>query len=146
MIKMLILLFFALLATHCMAEDVRVNLWQRDGLVGVSVENLSQKDIKVSKLFTQNPAFGSIQLRLTVEDKIFGLTSPPNEDLPSESDYILLKPMHFFGQSFYISDIRRWYGVSAKCFYMSATYHDAFAHKFGAFSNIVKSTKVYVCN
>lgn len=132
-------------ATHCLANDVRLNLRVSGSFVVVSIENLSLKDIKVDRLFTQNPAFGLIEIDIFVDGRRVGFKSAPNENFPSKSDYVILRPFDVIGRAFYISDIKRSYGVKAKCFFMSATYHDSFVKKFDSFPLTIKSNQIHVC-
>lgn len=131
--------------TCCLADGVRLDLHSHDDFVVVSIENTSSKDVKVSRLFTQKPAYGLIGVHLMVDGRRVFLNSSLNEEVPSKSDYFILKPFDVIGRSFYISDIKRIYGITARCFSMSVTYHDVFAKKFDSLSLTLKSNKIRIC-
>ncbi|HWX66221.1 MAG TPA: hypothetical protein VNZ27_07275 [Rhodanobacter sp.] len=143
--KLLYALIFITLSAHCYAEDIHLDLQNKNDFVIVSVENFSPKDVRVSKLFTQNPAFGLITVNLWVNGRIVGFKSPPNENFPSESDYLTLRPFDIMGRIFPIADIRRSYGITAKCFLMSVTYHDVMAKKYMAYASTIKSKQITIC-
>jgi hypothetical protein len=133
------------ITSNCLAEDVRLKLHNQGDFVVISIENFSTKEVRISKLFTQNPAFGLISLKIMVNGRPVRFNSPPNENLPSKSDYVTLRPFDVIGRALYISDIRRSYGVTAKCFSMSAKYHDVFAKKFDSFSLTIDSNQIHIC-
>lgn len=143
------LLFYLIIlmssTTCCLADGVRLELHSHEEFVVVSIENTSLKDIKVSRLFTQNPAFGLLGVHLMVDGRRVILNSALNEDFPSKSDYVILKPFDMIGRAFYISDIKRIYGITARCFSMSVTYHDVFAKKFDSLPLILKSNQIRMC-
>lgn len=135
------------MSMHCLAGDdeIRLGLREERGYLIVSIENMSPKDIRVSDLFTQNPADGLIELEVFSGGHQVGLVSPPNEPLPTSSNYLNLKPLSMFGRLLPIEEIRRWYGVKTECFSISVTYHDMFAKKFKAIPRISESNKIDIC-
>ncbi|WP_147293198.1 hypothetical protein [Dyella monticola] len=134
-----------IVAVHCIAGDFRLDLHDHDNFMIVSIENLSAQDIKVSTKFTQNPAFGLIRFNVLENGHGVGFKSAPNEELPTSSDYLTLKPYEVFGRAFSISEIRKSYGITAKCFEISAEYHDFVSTRFDSLSSVIKSNQLRIC-
>jgi hypothetical protein len=128
-----------------MAGDIQLGLQQSDDLVVLTIVNISDGNVRVSRLFTQNPAFGLLEFDVSVDGKRFGPLTPPNENFPVASDYVNLAPFDVTGRAFYISEIRKHYRVSSGCFYLSIKYHDVLAEKFMAFSKTIESNKIRIC-
>jgi hypothetical protein len=143
--KLLYVMLIIAFSTHCHAQDLRLNLHSENDSIVISLGNLSSKDIKINKLFTLNPASGLIDINIFVENKRLGFQFAPNEPLPTESDYVALRQFEVIGRIFRTSDIRRWFGITKKCFQMSAKYHDVMAKDHDAFANTLKSGQITIC-
>ena len=143
--KILSFLLLMSIATYCVAADVHLDLRVRENFLIISIENFSLNDIKVSRLFTQNPAFGLIVFHIMADGHNVGFKSPPNENFPSRYDYIILRPFDVFGRALSISEIRRSYDISSKCFLLSVEYRDVLAKKFNSLPLVLKSNQVRIC-
>ena len=130
---------------QCVAGNVLLNLKKSGDIIVVSVINMSQESIKVSRLFTENPGYGLVEFFVYVNGVRFGPLIPPNENLPVASNYIELSPLDTVGRVFYISDIRKKYRVGEKCFNLTVEYHDVMYRKFDAYAGTLKSNSIYVC-
>jgi len=143
--NLLVFMILCFLSCQVYADGVVLAIQKNNDFLVISVENFSTSVVKVSKLFTQNPAFGLISLNLTVDGRSVGFTSPPNENLPSDADYVLLRPFDVVGKILSIAEVRRSYGIGRKCFFISTTYHDVMAKKYGALTETLKSDQIKVC-
>jgi len=128
-----------------MAADVLLNVHKNGTLIVISAINISHEDIKVSRLFTKNPAFGLVEFYISVNGRRHQPLTSPYENLPEASDYIILSPLDAVGEAFYISEIRRRYRTGKGCFNLHVEYHDVMAKKFGAYQGTIESNKIYIC-
>lgn len=143
--RVCLLLALLISSTQCMAANVVLNLQNYGDLIIINVINMSQENIKVSRLFTENPGFGLVEFFVIVDGRRVGPLTPPNENFPVASDYIDLPPLDAVGKAFYISEIRRRYRVGNGCFNLTVEYHDVMAKKFDAYSKEIESNKIHVC-
>jgi len=143
--KMILLFLLSIPFAQGRAADVLLNLNRSDDLIIVSIVNPSERDIKVSKVFTINPAFGLVKFYVNVNGRRHPSVSYPDEILPSVSDYTILSPFDVVGRAFDISEIRRRYRTGKDCFDLHVEYHDVMAQKFGAYQGTLESNTIYVC-
>ena len=147
--KMCLILIFMFSSFSCFASGVASGVvlkLKRDGnFFALSIENRSNVNIKVSRHFTQNPAFGLIEFDAEAGGHRFIFQTPPNENFPTESDYIILNNDELYGRIFNISTFRKMYQIKSNCFYLLASYRDVLAKKFLAISETLKSNKIQIC-
>lgn len=128
-----------------MAADVQLNLHKSGDLIVVSIINRSEHDVNVSKVFTINPAFGTVKFYVSVDGRKHPSVSYPDEIFPSASDYTILSPFDVIGRAFDISEMRRRYRTGEGCFDLHVEYHDVMAKKFGAYPDTLESNRIDVC-
>jgi hypothetical protein len=132
-------------ATPIRSQDVRLMLnIQNDGMVA-TILNGSPEAVKVNRVFTNNPAFGVLQLHIRSGNKDFGLLVPPNEDMATESAYVILQPFNIVGQYFPLKEIQASYGLKSACYSLFATYHDVAADQFNAMKATLVSNRIRFC-
>lgn len=143
--KIIMLLLLLIPSMQGRAADVLLNLNRSGDLVIVSIVNLSEHDMKVSKVFTINPAFGLFKFYVNINGHRHPSVSYPDEIPPSVSDYTILSPFDVVGRAFDISEIRRRYRTGKDCFDLHVEYHDIRAQEFGAYQGTLESNTIDVC-
>lgn len=145
MIRTFFLCVLFIFSTQCMAADLSISLHKSGNLIIVSLINVSQNTLKVSRLFTENPGYGLVEFYVDVDGRRVGPLTPANENLPTESDYIDLSYLDAVGKAFYISEIRKRYRVGNGCFDLTVEYHDIMAKKFDGYPGAIESNRIHVC-
>ncbi|HEY9132885.1 MAG TPA: hypothetical protein VIM98_14125 [Dyella sp.] len=115
------------------------------GSLRLSIKNMSGINYKISRLFTQNPAFGVLQVDVRSHGKAYSMVIPPNEDIQSKENYIVLYPGDFFGRDMDIEWMLGLYGIKDGCYDLTIIYHDKMAKEFSAYAGSIKSNTVNVC-
>lgn len=125
--------------------SVTINLARDGDFISVNILNRTPEKVSISKLFTQNPAYGVLQFKIASGGHEHAALVPLNEDIQSRSTYVNLSPYDVYGHEFSIDIIRDIYGVSDSCFNISVSYKDKLAGKYDAFSGDITSKEISIC-
>jgi hypothetical protein len=127
-------------------RDIKISITKAEQDFVVTIENISDHDVKISKLLSTDPIIGSIHFIVKEDGLRLPLMAQINSPMPSASSYLELYPGTFYGGTFDISHVKRMYGVKNQCYSIQVMYADKFAARLGAFDESAFSSEIKICD
>jgi len=127
-------------------QEIKISIAKVERNFVVTIDNISDHDVKINKLLSSDPLIGSIHFVIKEDGLRLPLLAQINSPTPSANSYLELYPGAFYGGVFDASHIERMYGVKKQCYSIQVLYADKFASQYGAVHESASSSEIKVCD
>lgn len=127
------------------AQDIRVDLRQRDAQYVVEIVIISRDIVTINHDMSEDPVLGSLHFRVFKGAEELGMRGDIHANMPSAKSYVSLFPGQYFGGVFDADLFQKMYGMTTGCYSVEVAYLDPTARKFHGYAKEVTSNRLKVC-